>query len=252
MRTISDLPVKNESKGKTYYHGIMATCRGTSQYSDTQYNFDDLEGYWEIGNGRAPGKGSTYILELATKPKTGANAKPGSFYCDIVSIRPATADEQESGAPGSSDDLWEPESPAPFPDNGGFANAQAIATEVVEEYRNPRDMEPQTEIRTPPEKDNVQTRIEIGMAFNAAYTLIAGDPSQWTDGDNAVLDLRILRDRIYHGIIQVPVAPINYCYEHEQKRIQSKSGAFIHKLGEQWCSVDGILDATGNPVTEGE
>lgn len=146
---------------------------------------------------------------------------------------------------------WTPEAPEPFPDNGGFHAAQEIAAEVVNEYRNPRDMEPQTEVRTPIGKTEVQISIEKGMAFNAAYTLKAAtllhDEPLW---DADIQEIRVLRDKIYHGVILVPVAPLHFCYPCEQPRKQSKSGVFVHKLGEQWCSPDGMLDGAGEPITE--
>jgi hypothetical protein len=69
---------------------------------------------------------------------------------------------------------------------------------------------------TPPPKDALQTRIEIGMAFNAAYTLLASslpllspidDPA-----DFSTHALRVLRDRIYNEVILQPVAPAGYAY----------------------------------------
>ena len=58
--------------------------------------------------------------------------------------------------------------------------------------------------------DYIQTRIEIGMVFNAAYTFMTS--TKWTGTPFSSINLRELRDTIYHQVIQVTVAPEHYCY----------------------------------------
>jgi hypothetical protein len=94
---------------------------------------------------------------------------------------------------------------------------------------------PQGGLQRPP-GDDIQTRIQIGMAFNAAYTLLASPTASEIYNDvtpsvsNSAIDtIRQLRDRIYHGIIQVPIEPLHYCYEHESERRQgSLTGTWVH------------------------
>ena len=105
-------------------------------------------------------------------------------------------------------------------------------------------VQPQTRQPNPANQHSpmdVQTRIEIGMAFKAACTLITHLNSR----GSAVWDmtqLRELRDTIYHEVIQVPIAEAHYCYDHEQPRLQGQSGRWGHKDGDGWC-------LTGDPNT---
>lgn len=94
-----------------------------------------------------------------------------------------------------------------------------------------------------PIKDPLQTRIEIGMAFNAAYTLIASRPNAW-DADLAP-QIRELRDELYHEVIQVPVAPPHFCYEHETIRIQGPSGGWGHPIEEEGSLVAYCIEGRG-------
>lgn len=92
---------------------------------------------------------------------------------------------------------------------------------------------PTTDYQAPPPVTDVQTRIEIGMAFNAAYTLLAGDHSR--EEPVSPSDIRQLRDCLYHEVIRVPIAPPHYCYEHQKPRIQGKTGAWGHREEDGFC-----------------
>lgn len=70
-----------------------------------------------------------------------------------------------------------------------------------------------------PAPDHVQVRIDKGMAFNAAYTMAASPmDGDWGNEDAMLAYVRRLRDRFLHEVIEVPIAPAHYCYEHESPR----------------------------------
>tara|TARA_R100000049_G_C1929064_1_gene73155 strand:+ start:127 stop:411 length:285 start_codon:yes stop_codon:yes gene_type:complete len=88
------------------------------------------------------------------------------------------------------------------------------------------------------------------MSFNAAYALLAAvakpeDLPYITGEEQAGIglswQLRALRDRIYHEVVNVPVAPIGYCYTHETACQQGKSLKWGHKTDEGWC-INGKLE----------
>ena len=95
--------------------------------------------------------------------------------------------------------------------------------------------EPQRGALTRP--DDVQTRIDIGMAFNAAYTLVSAvRGSTGMDYEAAVPRIRWLRDLIYHEVIQKGIAPEGYCYLHEEHCRQGKTGKWGHQRDDGlWC-----------------
>lgn len=93
--------------------------------------------------------------------------------------------------------------------------------------------------RAPPVKDDRQVSIEKGMAFNAAYTLIASLGVENCPLEGWPRSIRQLRDQMYHDVIQVPVAPPHYCYRHEAERKQSpKTKAWGHMVGDDPCIED--------------
>jgi len=59
----------------------------------------------------------------------------------------------------------------------------------------------------------------------------------------------VLRDRIYNEVLDIPVAPLRYCYTHEEPRRKTRSGVFAHPVSENvFCTEAGLLDAQGQPV----
>jgi len=98
--------------------------------------------------------------------------------------------------------------------------------------------------------DDVHTRIDIGMAFNAAYTLIAGMPDELLQGETLVTTVRQLRDLLYREVIQKGIAPEGYCYLHEEGcRMSQQSGKWGHQMVNGWC-IDGVLDVVSPPQAE--
>jgi len=129
------------------------------------------------------------------------------------------------------------------------------------EHREPKKST-ESHFAGPPAKDDVQVRIEKGMAFNGAVALTA--PLLLDDIDAIVQNVRALRDRLYHEVILVPIAPAQPKTEaiqdaKDRQRCEEHNNApFIdgkhpvHEIqGNQsvlvgWCYADGGF----NPVTE--
>ena len=107
---------------------------------------------------------------------------------------------------------------------------------------------PEPDYGVPAAKDDVQARIERGMAFNGAYTLMAATLAGETEegatfllqGPDTLTEIRRLRDRLYHEVIQVPVAPLGYCYRCEANTLQGKTGSYGHQTPDGWC-IDEVL-----------
>ena len=217
MPAITLVP-KNEANGKTYYELIVLWCKGASQHNSKkeaekhQFYFHGLEDYWTINKHPAPEVGSWYTVGLSVKP-----ADKGA-YRDIVSIEPADA-PSGSQEPDAMEDHFE-------------------------EQGDQRDGR-QTREPVKPPKEPIQERIEIGMAFNGAYTLIA---SQGCQGE-MVAEIRMLRDRLLHEVILIPPAPAHYCYEHEAARSSIKGETWVHRVSETvFCHEAGLFSALGVPV----
>ena len=129
------------------------------------------------------------------------------------------------------------------------------------EHREPKEST-ESHFAGPPAKDDVQVRIEKGMAFNGAVALTA--PLLLDDIDAIVQNVRALRDRLYHEVILVPIAPAQPKTEaiqdaKDRQRCEEHNNApFIdgkhpvHEIqGNQsvlvgWC----YADERFNPVTE--
>jgi len=100
--------------------------------------------------------------------------------------------------------------------------------------------------------DDVQTRIDIGMAFNAAYTLLSTDPLCYWDAMkmDVATKVRMFRDHLYREVIQKGIAPEGYCYLHEEGCQQGKTGKWGHQIDDGvWC-VNGIEQVHPQPQEE--
>ena len=110
---INGLQVKEERQnGQVYYHPVVLTVSGVSQYRDTEISFSELDlmhgdnyAYWSVpqnfvfangprAEGTNPGDGKLHVgdvakFELDQKPKSGSNAKKGSYYYNISSVGPS-------------------------------------------------------------------------------------------------------------------------------------------------------------------
>jgi hypothetical protein len=219
-----------DNSGRSYYEPVTTMVVSESQYRDNEYALQDLPGYWQ--SREALELGGTYLFTLTSKPKSGPNSRAGSMYQDIRSAVPAAAGDEHT-----------PSDHVPTPSAPRHASTRPTS-------------------QAPAGRDERQVSIEKGMAFNAAYTLIAGGlMGQPLIMSMHIPRIRLLRDLLYHKVILVPVAPIGYCYVHEADCQQSpSSGRWGHQVNGEWC-VDGVvaedraeeeMDLVGEEPTEEE
>jgi len=82
-----------EASGRQKYVPLTTTVGQVSQYRDTEFALEGLDGYWQWPEkAPLPQEGEKFRFWLTTKPKTGARAKPGSKYQDVVRAEPVTTD----------------------------------------------------------------------------------------------------------------------------------------------------------------
>ena len=170
LTTIPNLQVRSQDdQGRVYYDNVIRRIKGVSQYNQMQYSLDGLPGFWES---RIPlNVGVSYDFRLATRPKPpGPQTKPGSMYQDIKSAVPADGDPHQNPP-----DPWSP-------------------NELPEPWAGPQTT-----------KDPIQTRIELGMAFNGAIALYASGCRK--QGIMFTDTIRQLRDELYYEVIQAPPVP---------------------------------------------
>lgn len=238
MGTIEEVltPKSTDDQGRTYYEPEHLTVKQTSQYNKSQYEFYELPGmYWESRD--ALSLDAIYEVSLTSKSKpAGPRTKEGSMYLDI---REAVLKGHNALKGDSVYDM-------PPPLDSDFTPAPAPgATERAPEAQGAWTRHSTHE----PSKDPIQERIEKGMAFNAAYTIFANDPKFSYDDADAILQIRAMRDGLYHRVILIPVAAPHYCYEHEQDRQTSdqKPGQWWHTVEGGWCD-----ESRGFVAKEGE
>ena len=128
---IEGLQVKDERQnGQVYYHPVVLTVSGVSQYRDTEISFSELDlmhgdnyAYWSVpqnfvfangprAEGTNPGDGKLHIGDVAEfslnlNPKRGSNAKPGSYYYNIGRVgdpngQPPIATQRQTESSGST------------------------------------------------------------------------------------------------------------------------------------------------------
>ena len=171
-------------------------------------SFDDIEG-WDVGD-----RPNVHVARGSLKSGKEGRYSTDYFY-DLVSI--------------DNEAISQPRADAPAPSATALRSGKGIPHERPE---------------TPPEEPgsfqaNIQYRIQLGMAFNAAVSLTAGTmPEDQNDAfDLATLDqwrlqrIRYLRDRLFNEVILVPVAPPHWCYRHDIQNVQStKTQVWGHVL----------------------
>ena len=105
---IEGLKVKGEinENGRVYYHPAVLTVNRVSAYNDDEIAFKEINGFWGLKwtefvfaggpreEGTNPGDGKLHVgdvakFELDQKPKSGSNAKKGSYYYNISSVGPS-------------------------------------------------------------------------------------------------------------------------------------------------------------------
>jgi len=130
------------------------------------------------------------------------------YFWDMVSIEPTWI--AEDGERVASDEAA-PVQPPPKP--------------------NPAPAPP---ARTPaPNMEPPPNPAALGACHNHAVDFIVRGILPIPEGRELFGWVRELRDRFYREINQAPVAPLHYCYEHDQERRQSKTGNWGHLLPKQ-------------------
>ena len=193
-----------DSAGRTYYAPVAATVRGVSQYNPNQYSFDGLPGYWEWNGASALAKGTAYKMDLTTRPKTGANARPGSLYQDIRS---------------------------------------AVATESAPSVQAPQSGSQRDQPMQWPEGEDVPRYIDpppnpaaLGACNNHAVDLIVAGFFPLPEGRTIISWILEVRAAMYYGVNQSPIEPQHFCYAHNQGRRQGPRGGWGHETeGSGFC-----------------
>lgn len=164
-----------------------------------------------------------------------------------VTIERTTTKKNRDGEPhdGSKDWMWsyriiEFDAPNEEPPERGTNFPTMRVRDMPEE-------DTESHFPGPPAKDAIQTRIEIGMAFNAAVQFVSSD---WWEKGGSTEDVRVMRDRLYHEVILVPIAAPHHCYLHEEPRAQGKGGGWGHRDGEGWCLEDAESPVQPSPEPE--
>jgi len=73
----------------------------------------------------------------------------------------------------------------------------------------------------------------LGACHNHAVDFIVRGVLPVPEGRELFGWIRELRDRFYREINQAPVAPLHYCYQHDQERRQGPDGGWGHILPKQ-------------------
>jgi hypothetical protein len=85
--------------------------------------------------------------------------------------------------------------------------------------------------RTPaPNMEPPPNPAALGACHNHAVDFIVRGILPIPEGRELFGWVRELRDRFYREINQAPVAPLHYCYEHDQERRQGPDGGWGHLL----------------------
>ena len=211
---IDYLTIKStDDKGRTWYEPEHLTVKQGSQYNakrpeHQQYEFHELPGhYWEW-NKFALEPGSIYEVTLTTMPNPGHND-----YLDVRSAVLKTA--PENGYP------HEPLFDGPLPQDSPTLAPGA-----------PEASWPQVEGIVKGHVEKIAVRLYVALFPDASPNI-----------DNTGLAfIRGLRDRVYHQLTNQPIAPVGYCYIHEQTCKQGKTGAWGHRHEDTWCIDGGIQE----------
>jgi hypothetical protein len=184
-----------------------------SQYDLTLYGRD-----WETVQDVVideKGKGPTCIFTInqgSLKKNKDGTIKTGQYssdyFWDMVVIEPTIAGDGERIASDEAPPVQAPPKPNPAP--------------------APRSDPP---ARTPaPSMEPSPNPAALGACHNHAVDFVVRGILPIPEGRELFGWVRELRDRFYREINQAPVAPLHYCYQHDQERRQSKTGNWGHIL----------------------
>lgn len=142
--------VRTDQAGRTYYEPILTKITGVSRYNPTEWSLDGIDGFWEQGRNSVPPQGTVAWFTLASKPKAGSNAKPGSKYLDIINVERATQQDKDNYQP---------------PVRGGSYNGPALGS----------GQRAQGDPNAPaqPEREPIDSRITRAQAINNRFTRFA-------------------------------------------------------------------------------
>ena len=226
-----ELIARNENKGKTFYHPVQARCKGTSQYNrDTEYYFDGLNGFWDIGRNAALTVGRMYDLELATKPKSGNNAGDGAMYQDIMRATPVVGED------------------SPEAEDSPEKKDAHVAYQKPPEAEDSTPDEPYNH-GLPDVRGDIQGHLEKIAAdiVDRRYGIPLAD-DEITLG-SYVAEIVRTRDFLYWHMKEIKIAPPHYCREHRSPRHQSKND-WAHSFQGGWCQEQGGIIPPPEPAPD--
>jgi hypothetical protein len=149
---------------------------------------------WETVEGFEVGQLADFTIQQGNLKANKDGKYSSDYFWDMVSIAPGMVAEEVQAPP----------KPTPRP--------------APPDRSHPPDFEP------PPNP------AALGACHNHAVDFIVAGILPLPEGRELVGWIRELRDRFYRDINQAPVAPLHYCYEHDQERQQGKSGRWGHLL----------------------
>ena len=170
-----------------------------SKFDLTLYGQD-----WETIETHDVGDTVTITIQQGNLKTNKEGLYSSDFFWDMVSI-----ESIESG--GGSEEVQAPPKPTPKP-------APPAQTGT------PNRVNPNAQSEPPPNP------AALGACHNHAVDFIVAGILPLPEGRELVGWIRELRDRFYRDINQAPVAPLHYCYLHDQERRQSKNGGWGHLL----------------------
>ncbi len=197
-----------DDEGRQKYKPVVAEVTGFSQYNADQFSLSGIDGFWSLSRSVAakmsvPQKGTRALWTLATKPKTGPKAKPGSVYMDVDAVAKVPQDYAENDV----EDLpWdadaERDEPAPERAPAPRSSTKPSPDAIRESDPLPAEWTlPLSEYRRKNESIQAQT------VYNGIVEILKGEISPHLDAD----DIERLKANLF-GLIErlAPGLPITW------------------------------------------
>ena len=162
---------------------------------------------WETVEGHDVGELVTITIQQGNLKSNKNGQYSSDFFWDMVSIESIEAGEGMV----MPEEVQAPPKPTPKP-------APPAQTGT------PNRVNPNAQSEPPPNP------AALGACHNHAVDFIVAGILPLPEGRELVGWIRELRDRFYRDINQAPVAPLHYCYLHDQERRQGKNGGWGHIL----------------------
>jgi len=184
---------------------------------------------------------------ITVREGTKLNSK-GNPYRNLVSAIPGQAPRTDNPAIQESDEYWDnfEDYEGMMPDDG----VPAVIPDSLlpqEEYHDPRD--PQNAPVSPNKGIVVEGVVQGHLEKLAVDLYVQLRKEGWDEGlDINYVQIRILRDSLYHNLKNKPIMPQGYCYLHEVGRNLDSKKRWYHKDGENYCMPEGIFNAEGEQV----